>query len=47
MEFYQFHPTFFHSETGLNFLISETARGEGATLETESGFSFYEKIIIK
>ncbi len=40
MEFIQFHPTAFHSETGDTFLISEAVRGEGAYLLNKNGERF-------
>ena len=40
MEFMQFHPTAFYSETGETFLISEALRGEGAHLVNHEGSRF-------
>lgn len=40
MEFIQFHPTAFFSETGDTFLISEAVRGEGAYLINDAGKRF-------
>ncbi len=40
MEFIQFHPTTFHKDCKVAFLISETLRGEGAILRNESGQAF-------
>lgn len=40
MEFVQFHPTAFYSETGTTFLISEAVRGEGAHLVNHAGERF-------
>ena len=42
MEFLQFHPTSFYSDTGKTFLISEAVRGEGAYLIDRSGKRFLE-----
>ncbi len=44
MEFIQFHPTSFYSDTGDTFLISEAVRGEGAYLVNEDGFRFMQKL---
>lgn len=43
MEFVQFHPTAFYSESGESFLISEALRGEGAKLMNERGNYFMDK----
>lgn len=43
MEFLQFHPTAFFSETGKPFLISEAVRGEGAHLINHNGERFLDK----
>jgi L-aspartate oxidase len=40
MEFIQFHPTSFYSETGDTFLITEAVRGEGAYLLNKNGKRF-------
>ncbi len=40
MEFTQFHPTAFYSESGAIFLISEAVRGEGAYLVNSKGERF-------
>lgn len=40
MEFMQFHPTAFYSDTGESFLISEALRGEGAHLLNSEGKRF-------
>lgn len=40
MEFIQFHPTSFYSESGETFLISEAVRGEGAYLVNHKGERF-------
>ncbi len=40
MEFVQFHPTSFYSESGDTFLISEAVRGEGASLLNDEGYRF-------
>ncbi|NOX66317.1 MAG: L-aspartate oxidase [Chlorobi bacterium] len=40
MEFTQFHPTAFYSESGTIFLISEAVRGEGAYLINSKGERF-------
>jgi len=40
MEFIQFHPSAFYSETGETFLISEAVRGEGAYLINHEGKRF-------
>ena len=40
MEFIQFHPTSFYSETGETFLISEAVRGEGAYLVNHDNVRF-------
>jgi L-aspartate oxidase len=43
MEYIQFHPTTLRRPDGNGFLISETARGEGARLKTRDGRTFMEK----
>lgn len=40
MEFIQFHPSAFYSDTGYTFLISEAVRGEGAYLYNHKGERF-------
>ncbi|MFC2134137.1 L-aspartate oxidase [Bacteroidota bacterium] len=40
MEFVQFHPSAFYSDTGHTFLISEAVRGEGAHLVDHKGKRF-------
>lgn len=44
MEFIQFHPTSYYSESGKSFLLSEALRGEGAILLNESGERFMESV---
>lgn len=47
MEFIQFHPTTFHKNCKVAFLISETLRGEGGILRNEGGAAFmasYDKM---
>ncbi len=43
MEFMQFHPTAFYSETGETFLISEAVRGEGAFLLDKNKERFMQR----
>lgn len=43
MEFMQFHPTSFYSDTGETFLISEAVRGEGAYLVNHKNERFLNK----
>jgi L-aspartate oxidase len=43
MEFIQFHPTSFYSETGETFLISEAVRGEGAYLVNYKNEKFLKR----
>ncbi|MCK9211300.1 MAG: L-aspartate oxidase [Ignavibacteriaceae bacterium] len=43
MEFMQFHPTSFYSESGETFLISEAVRGEGAYLVNHNGIRFLQE----
>ncbi|NIP30063.1 MAG: FAD-binding protein, partial [Candidatus Dadabacteria bacterium] len=44
MEFIQFHPTAFYSESGNSFLLSEAMRGEGAVLLNHSGERFMKTV---
>lgn len=44
MEFIQFHPTSFYSDSGKTFLISEAVRGEGAYLVNERDERFMLKV---
>ncbi|GAB7087979.1 L-aspartate oxidase [Marinifilum fragile] len=44
MEFIQFHPSSFYSQSGHTFLISEAVRGEGAYLVNSKGERFMPKI---
>ncbi|MFA8436383.1 MAG: L-aspartate oxidase [Marinifilaceae bacterium] len=44
LEFIQFHPSSFYSETGETFLISEAVRGEGAHLINHKGERFMENL---
>lgn len=44
MEFIQFHPTSFYSDSGKTFLVSEAVRGEGAYLINETGERFMLKV---
>nr|NIX14685.1 FAD-dependent oxidoreductase [Candidatus Dadabacteria bacterium] len=44
MEFIQFHPTSYYSESGKSFLLSEALRGEGAILLNECGQRFMESV---
>lgn len=44
MEFVQFHPTSFYSESGETFLISEAVRGEGAYLLNQKGERFMQHV---
>jgi len=43
MEFIQFHPTAFYSDSGETFLITEAVRGEGAHLVNRDGKRFMNK----
>lgn len=43
MEFMQFHPTSFYSESGETFLISEAVRGEGAYFVNHDGIRFLQE----
>lgn len=43
LEFVQFHPTVFKTQTGLNFLISEALRGAGAILRNSKKELFAHK----
>jgi len=42
MEFIQFHPTSFYTQSGETFLISEAVRGEGAYVVNEEGQRFLQ-----
>ncbi len=42
MEFIQFHPTSFYTQSGETFLISEAVRGEGAYVVNEEGKRFLQ-----
>nr|NIP37976.1 L-aspartate oxidase [Candidatus Dadabacteria bacterium]NIS08060.1 L-aspartate oxidase [Candidatus Dadabacteria bacterium]NIV42308.1 L-aspartate oxidase [Candidatus Dadabacteria bacterium]NIX14803.1 L-aspartate oxidase [Candidatus Dadabacteria bacterium]NIY21344.1 L-aspartate oxidase [Candidatus Dadabacteria bacterium] len=44
MEFIQFHPTSFYSESGNSFLLSEALRGEGAILLNDKGQRFMKPV---
>ncbi|NIS09321.1 MAG: FAD-binding protein, partial [Candidatus Dadabacteria bacterium] len=44
MEFIQFHPTSFYSESGNSFLLSEALRGEGAILLNDKGQRFMKSV---
>jgi L-aspartate oxidase len=40
MEYVQFHPTVFYTESGSGFLVSESVRGEGGVLLNQDGEAF-------
>ena len=43
MEFIQFHPTSFYTESGETFLISEAVRGEGGLIVNQKGERFLQE----